>query len=447
VRWIAFGIAGLAVVIGAALLVLSGREPRPNVVLIVLDTVRADVVGLDGPSGPLTPNLDAIAQESTTFTNAFAPAPWTVPSHASLFTGLFPHEHGANHGQLLLQESFETLAERLQAKGYATGGFTCNPWLNLRSGMAQGFDTYEEVYRRVEPDTDQGAAIATDMVCDWIRQQAERPGPFLLFVNYLEAHLPYAPPAPVRQRLESARTGPLPATFSLAQAEAHIIGKQRLSAEELQIARDLYHAEIAYLDDQIATVISCLRACNVLDNTLLIITSDHGEHLGKHDLMGHEFSVFEPVLRIPLLVRYPPRMPAGRRVHTPVSLVDVLPTVLDVLGDDDETLSGRSLLQFVAADRGPDRILLAEYSRPTGLIRRHWARTYPDVDMDRYDVSLRSLRKGRFKYIVTGRGDESLYDLVEDPGEQEDLSAVFTDRLSELRAELKALVGNSAPRT
>lgn len=438
---IALACVVMATVVGVVALTtwVHAAQDHPNVVIIVLDTVRDDYVGGQWGDVPLTPAVDAIAHEATRFLSAFTTAPWTIPSHASLFTGLYPHSHQAVHERFALDGALVTLAERLQAAGYATGGFTCNPWLNRALGFDQGFEEYTEVYRYAA-ESKHHADLASTMAIDWLRQRGADRRPFLLFVNYLEAHLPYAPPPYVARRLAESTPGNAREGFSVAEAERIIAGLDEPSEADLEEVRRLYAAEVAYQDTQVARVLDHLRAHELLDETLLIIVADHGEHLGEHGLMGHEFTLHEPVLRIPMIVRYPDVFPPAQAVDAPVSLIDVLPTILDVLELDggDAALPGVSLRGLV----GPgvtDRPLLAEYARPRTLIHQHWRSSQPDVDMSRFDAGLWSLRMGEFKYIISGLGDERLYNLADDPGEQHDLSMLLPDRLAAMRERLAEL--------
>lgn len=443
-KWIAglLGVSTLAVVFW--FLREAPPQPPPNVVLIVLDTVRADSVGIEVADEPLTPHLDAVSREGTAFLAAVTPAPWTVPSHASLFTGTYPHQHRTQHGDMRLKRSARTMAEILRLRGYQTAGFTCNPWLSRVWGWSQGFQTYEQVYEQVEGLTEKGAAIATKMVADWIDEHADRGAPFFLFVNYLEAHLPYSPPARILDRLRVADAGS-DRTFSIEQAVRYIAGRGQSTSVDMAHVRALYQAEIAYLDEQVGAVVSSLRAAGCLDNTILIITSDHGEHFGEHGLMGHEFSVSEALLRIPLTIRYPKVFDPGTTHAGPVSLVDILPTILSILSEaenqDAERFSGTCLLNAVGDAAVQDRPILAEYARPIKLINEFWRAKYPDVDMSAHDVSLKTLRKGRFKYVVSGRGEEALYDLATDPGERHDVAKHHPRKLAELRKELEQTAG------
>jgi hypothetical protein len=205
------------------------QDPRPDVVILVLDTTRADKVGGEWDGVPLTPNLDALDSESVLFTRALAPAPWTVPSHASLFTGLYPHTHGAQHGNFRLAPEFETLAERLAKRGYETVGITCNPWLHNKSGMQQGFDRFMEIYKLDEGEKDKGARLATEKAIRWLEEGENQEKPFLLFINYLEPHLPFEPPARILDRLAWDAGSDAWTDFSVERAERVIAGLDSLS--------------------------------------------------------------------------------------------------------------------------------------------------------------------------------------------------------------------------
>lgn len=422
---------------------------RPNVVIIILDTVRADYIVTSGEHGSFTPVIDRISREGVVFENTFAPSSWTLPSHATLFTGLYPHRHGAVHENFNLDRSFTTMAEILRTRGYSTIGINCNPWLHKGSGIAQGFDVYEEIYRKIEEEDDKGAALATSAAMRWIGRLCGEDKPFFLFINYLDAHLPFAPPASVLNLMKSKGVEFLFDRFSVDEAESYIAGKTSLSYDSLRTIGLLYHSEIAYLDERIGSLISLLRECDCLDNTFLVVTSDHGEHLGEHGLMGHEFTLFDTVLRIPLIIRYPPVYKPGLVVRTPVSLVDILPTVLELTGDGAGLtgLKGKSLLHVKGSLGEGERAILAEYSRPVTLINQYWRNKHPDADMSHYDRSIRALRMGNLKYLVTDRGEEFLFDLELDPGEENNLADSLPEELGELRKVLEGEIGpiNQAP--
>ncbi len=417
---------------------------KPNIALIVLDTLRADSL-YNGIKGSLVPNIKQIAQQGTLFANAFSPAPWTVPSHASIFTGQYPHKHNAVHEHFRLEKYSTTMAEILNSRGYRTAGFTCNPWLHETSGMEQGLETYEEIYKKQpKPYTDLGAQKATEMITTWINKYAGKRKPFFLFANYMEAHLPYDPPKRILASLDSKETGPLMNSFSVLpceQAGAYVVNPRGYSSDWLARVSQLYNAEIAYLDEHIGTLLSCLRDSGTLDDTVLIITSDHGENLGEHNFIGHEFSLFNTVLHVPLIIRFPSAFTPGRVSTEPVSLIDVLPTILDIVPDCTKPadLDGLSLLRATPTQADSRRDILAEYSNPKTLINSYFHGKYPKADLSRYNVSLRSLQKGDFKYIRSGNGTESLYDILKDPAELNDISSQFTDQIEKLRLDLNRI--------
>lgn len=407
----------------------------PNILLVVLDTVRSDLIGTSTGHGSLTPNIDEISRRGTTFANTVAPAPWTVPSHGSLFTGLYRFRHGAGHEHFGLDASLSTLAEVLQSRGYSTVGINCNPWLHRQSGFAQGFDAYEDIYRNVVGEDDKGGGLATAKAAQWLAQLCKSEKPFFMFINYMEAHLPYSPPKHILDRMKSSGLAFTFDSFSVARAESVIAGTCELDREEMLTVRNLYLAEIAYLDDLLGEPLALLRRSACMNRTLVIVTSDHGEHLGGHDLMGHEFSVFDPVLRIPLILRCPGAFAEGKKVKAPVSLVDIYPTVLAIAGIEEGSsgCQGKNLLTFPGSARDTDRVILSEYGRPTTLIQKYWRSRYPETDMSAYERSLRALRRGRYKYIATDRGEEFLYDLLEDQSEMHDIADSLPDVVRDLR--------------
>ncbi len=422
---------------GAGILWARHSRRPPNIVILVLDTVRDDHVGAAWQGTPLTPAVDAMAAEGTRFVNAFAPAPWTVPAHASLFTGLYPHVHQAVHEKFVLAPSYVTLAELTRAKGYQSLGITCNPWLTQNLGFAQGFDTYAELFREPKPAED--AAEASRLAIEWLRGPSAGDRPFLLFINYLEAHLPYEPDARTLERLPPSPGSPRKTRYTIEDAERVIGRLGPVAPEEIDDARRLYAAEIAYQDTQVARVLEHLRAAEQLDHTIVVIAADHGEHLSEHGLMGHEFTLYEPVLRVPLIVRYPKAFPPGARVVAPVSLIDVLPTLIELANLDEpgRPLPGRSLAR--TDGQAPPRALLSEYAQPVRLITQYWRSRYPQLDMSAYDTSLRAVHLGDWKYIINGETQERLFNLADDAREERDLSTTEPETLARMRAALAEL--------
>lgn len=409
-------------------------QTPPNILLVVLDTVRADGVGGTFNEHPVTPELDRIAASGLNFEFAYATAPWTLPSHATLFTGLASSQHNAVHERFNLDLHHTTLAEHLSKRGYATYGITSNPWVTNGRGLAQGFDLFDAAYSNSEGAVDKGAERATELALGFVEAAADADRPFFLFVNYLEAHLPYAPPEVGCEVLGIERSSLVREDFTIEEAEEIIAGTRPASDEELSLARTLYSCEIAYQDRMLGRVFEGLRSHDLLDKTLVIVTADHGELLGAGGMMGHEFSLSDDVLRVPLIVRLPGTFDGGERISSPVSHLDIVPTVLDIVGGarTSDVLEGESLLSLVAG-ADPDRPLLAEYNEPKTLLDVYWASRHPDFDTSNFAVSLRSLRKGSRKIIANSQGEVGLFDLGD--------SAAFPENESttkEMHAELDA---------
>jgi len=437
--------ACLAVLVLHACIGCHGTPRPPNVLLIVLDTVRADVVGAEWKGLDITPNLNRIAGEGIVFENSFSTAPWTLPSHATLFTGLLPSQHGAVHEHFLLTREHRTLAERLFAAGYATHGISSNPWVARSRGISQGFKGFEEIFLELEGRRDKGAGLASDRAIGFLEARREKERPFFLFVNMLEAHLPYAPPESAFEALGFDSSSLSRSEFSIHEAEEIITGERRASQGEIELARSLYWIEVAYQDRALGKLVDYMRREGILDQTLVIITADHGELFAQHGLMGHEFSLSDSLLRVPLVMRYPARAEAGKRIAEPVSHLDVLPTILDITGAErtpGEALSGLSLLGPQALPE--QRSMLAEYSTPSTLLHGYWAARHPAFDTTQFDVALRSIRRGAYKLIEDSRGRVALFDPKADPAESQDRCGDMPAVCKALREELSA-VGDRPP--
>lgn len=433
----------------------SGRQAAgaPNVLLIVLDTVRAWSLGLYGYSRPTTPELDRWLADGTRFQTALSTAPWTLPSHATMFTGRWPHELSA--GWLSpLDDAQPTLAEVLRSRGYATAGFVANTtYCSYESGLARGFAHYEDypvtVYQ-VLFSSQLGRYLAGSRFTrrKLLRVSAEdinrrvlswldhRPGgrPFFVFLNYLDAHNPYQPPAP------------FDTLFSDSGAERYIEAlrddtpAREWTPEGRRAAVDKYDESLAYLDAQLGHLFAELERRGLWDSTLVVVTSDHGEEFGEHNVFFHGNSLFRPALEVPLMIRYPGHVPAGQVVRTPVSLKDLAATVLDLSGSDPR-LPGRSLRRFWAdSSSGVGDTLLMELGYSPRLPRGTPIARGP----------MKSVVVDGFRLIRNGDGREELYDFVADTMETRDLAAdpAWAEALSHARGALQAVaprVGGPRP--
>jgi arylsulfatase A-like enzyme len=409
----------------AAVLLGGCRRPdrAPNVVLLTLDTVRADRMGLYGHAVRNTPRLEQLARQATLYRRAQAAGSWTVPGHASIFTGRAPFEHGADtlapepgtEGQERvrpLDPSHVTLAESLHELGYQSAAIVANAgYLAPRWGLDQGFDTY--VVQRGHADVVTGRAI------EWLDKERARDKPFFLFVNYMDAHRPYN--ARERPGLLPRPVGPDKGHALRALYAAAMPNTGPPPAELMQTVSDQYDTAIANLDEQLGALFESLQGSGLYDDTVIVVTSDHGEFLGEHNLVEHSKDVYQEVIGIPLLVKAPRQAQAAVEERL-ASQVDVPRLVLQHLP--------RALASRVEA-RYPDTLgahpVIAEnyYARAKDLYGQPWSARLQRVRTALYD--------GPMKLIHSSDGRHELYDLQKDPRETRDL---MTER-PELAASLQ----------
>ena len=329
-----------------------------NLLLFVIDTLRADRMSLYGNPRRTTPNLDAFARGAIVFDNAYAPSPHTVPSHSSLFTSTHPATHGVWNEVYFgperqvhpkLSPNFVTLAEVLKSQGYQTAAIADGGWIHRSRGLAQGFQRFDSKLLGVEN--------RLQTAISWLDDR-DRGRPYFLFVHTYEVHAPYMPPrgyenrfssgyqGPVREALEAAREWVKTAKMKdpLGELEMRFFAPLRkdMRDEDVEFLLALYDSELSLVDEAFARLWEYLKSEDLLDNTLIIITSDHGEEFGEHDMYGHH-QVYHEVLRVPLIMRSP-EGPFGVRYSGFVDLVDIMPTALSELrvGIPD-TAVGRSL--------------------------------------------------------------------------------------------------------
>jgi arylsulfatase A-like enzyme/cytochrome c-type biogenesis protein CcmH/NrfG len=364
----------------------AARTP-PNILLITLDTTRADHLGAYGDREARTPNLDRLATEGVVFEHAVAVAPITLPAHASLFTGVYPFVHGVrNNGNFTLNDSLPTLATVLRASGYRTAAFVSAFVLERRYGLARGFDEYDDRVQ-LERRADRTIAAATD----WLNAHAGDGKPFLIWVHLYDPHDPYDPPPPFRDAF----------------------------------AGHPYDGEIAFADAALGAILDRLTTLGLRSSTIVLAAGDHGESLGEHHEATHSMFVYASVLRMPLIVAWPDHLPAGRRVPALVRAVDVTPTLLDLSGQAAlPNAHGQSLAPLARGSGVGPPSAYGETYFP--LFYMNWA-------------PLRSIEDGRWKFIDAPSPE--LYDLSVDPRETMNLAARETSRAAVLRRALEALAG------
>jgi len=398
----------------------GGEDPaaRPNVLLIAVDTLRADKLGCYGSDLGATPRIDALAAESVRFEHAYAHAPWTLPSFASLFTSRYPPQHGAGGfiGSFTgLSEDQRTLAECFRDAGYATGSVVNVDFLTETFGMTQGFDHVDfEIYPdnvRVRP-----ADRTTDAALAWLEEARE--GPFLLFVHYFDPHMVYAPPPEFRARFAAPQDrAPGGWTFGTrAQIVAEWQGRVALDEGIIRRAEKLHHGEIAHTDQQVGRLLDGLRELGLSRDTIVLFTSDHGEEFWDHGGFAHGHTLYEEQVRVPLLLSWPGRL-EPRSVPATIGQVDVAPTLCEMTGvAPDPQFAGRSLAPYFDDPNGPDRAVLH--------VGNFWGPPWL------------GWQEGGYKLVVPPDRSQELYDLRRDRAEQNDVATAMPDHLRALRETL-----------
>lgn len=375
-------------------------EPRrPNIVLYVVDTVRADRLGVYGYEKPTSPRLDAFAAGAVLFENAYAQSSWTRPAVASLFTGLLPPAHRTVGRRSVLPEEADTLAEILAANSYEGLGLVRNPNVGRAFGFAQGFTRF----RSEDRERDE---TMLDRVRLWLDERRSADGPFFLFLHAIDPHGPYDPAPEFEEMFEA---GGAPAHYRTVR---YLLGLNRGEVEPepgtAEALSRLYDAEVAQNDRAFGDLLDELEDRGLTEETAVIYVSDHGEEFAEHGRWEHGLSLYEEVLRVPLVMRLPGVPP--RRVEAPAQHVDVLPTLLGYLGIEAPPNDGRNLL--AARRRGDD---------PPDV--------YTHLDVDGHRAA--SVMRGHYKLVLPQSPSQGtkpmLFDLDADPGELENLASERPD--------------------
>ncbi|HYS04839.1 MAG TPA: sulfatase [Candidatus Dormibacteraeota bacterium] len=392
---------------------------RPSVILVSLDTLRADRLGALRSARPRTPVLDGFATEGMVFEQAMSAAPWTLPAHASLFASLLPFDqrrHWDYNREVPLGQTL--LAERLSEAGYRTAAFTGGGYVSAQCGFGQGFEIYEDHDELIEggPETIAAAALA------WVRRV--RGAPFFLFVHTYEPHFPYVH----ADFANPADAGRLPPVVSYKEVDAIHRGDLILSEAERRYVTDLYDGDVAHADRVMGGFLLTLEREGILDRALLVVLSDHGEELWDREpdrSPDHGHSLYQELIHVPLLMRWPGRVPAGSRIRTPVSLIDLAPTLLALTGLPPEPAhEGRSLARTLqTGEEPPPRSILAEAV---------------EFGPDRFMIRNGDLKvvltpyPSRFNIVPFPARPLEVFDLADDPLERHDLSAHLTKPVAEM---------------
>ncbi|MBZ6495790.1 sulfatase [Natrinema longum] len=493
----------------------NGREDEShrtvrNVVFVVLDTARAKSVGVqrfaDGrPMTPdhvglqsvprdrtgsstrpvstrSTPTLTRLAEEGTAFENAFATAPWTLPSHASFFTGTYSSEHGTHGGHTYLDDDLRTVPEAFADAGFETVGVSNNTWITEEFGFDRGFETLRKGWQYVQSDADMGAVVrgedlreklvatrsrlfdgnpivnaanilyselfqpagddgssrSTAWIDGWLADRDDDQ-PFFLFCNFIEPHVQYDPPKAYAERFLPDGASYEAATAIRQDPRAYDCGDYDISDHEFALLRGLYRAELAYVDHQIGRLRATLEARDEWEDTLFVVCGDHGEHVGEHGFFGHQYNLYDTLLNVPLVCHGGPFTDGDTRNEL-VSLLDLPATLLETAGIDDPELrdqwSSRSL--HPESDAEPREAVFAEYVAPQPSIERLEARFGEVPDRVReFDRRLRAVRTREHKYVRGDDGFERLHHVPTDPFEHTDRSEEEPVRVRALRRRLE----------
>jgi arylsulfatase A-like enzyme len=415
-----------------ALWLMACSPPRsPDIIVIVGDTLRADRLGSYGGARALTPFMDSIAARATLFRNAYATSSWTNPSVASVFTSRYPSQHGVISFDSVLAESEVTLAEALREAGYATAFFSPNGVLREDWGYGQGFTEFAEfAIPGIEQQPDHlrlpyRADYTNRHALAWLdslkASGAQRP-PVFLYLQYMEPHSPYAP---LKGALERILAGRPPPDLDEVNRFAFVGNDVAVDDRVLRALQDVYDAEVLSLDTELRRLFKGLGARGLLENAIVVVTSDHGEEFKEHGLIGHEKTLFGEVTRVPLLIALPGKDQPAEVTDT-VSLVDLAPTLLSLIGRPiPPSFEGRSLLSR-SGEASPPGLAYSELIVPeTGGWRR-------------FGPHQRSLVIGGHKLIAGIGGELEYYDLQADPGEQAPNALDEAERVA-LRERLEAM--------
>ncbi|MFQ5865394.1 MAG: sulfatase [bacterium] len=449
----------------------------PNIMLLVLDTTRAKNLSCYGYPKDTSPNLDKIADEGILFTNAISNSSWTLPSHASLFTATYPSFHSVNNWTDSLSEDFVTMAQFFSSLGYQTVAINNNSWINEQFGLDRGFEVFKKIWLLFQTSNDlnitsrsikhlkplrkfievsksifKGNAVLNILngvygqflynshdlggkriiktFENWIHHERNKEKPFLLFINLLEPHLPYNPPQKflarflsdkiTKKQIKSLNLDPLP----------YIAGTEEKAEIDFEILTALYDADINYLDSLIGSIYEVLAGTNLLEETILVIVADHGENLGEHGLMSHFYCLYDTLIHIPFIVRFPAELPKATKIAEIVQPSDIFPTLAALVGLENhlpvEQLEGRNVLDSNQVN--DHRIAVSELlgvNPPLEVVAKKTG--IPENELSKFDKKIVALRDKQYKYIQDSLGNEELYDVELDPHETRNIISARPD--------------------
>lgn len=488
---------------------------QPNVLFIVLDTLRRDRLSVYGHNRNTSPEFDEFSLNATLFERAVAAAQWTVPSHTSMFTGLYPSTHEITEANRQLSGSYPTLAEILQASGYHTVGFCNNPLVGvLNNGLQRGFDSFYN-YAGAAPNRplqtrrfglpkplslrwNRFARVVSNQFAqnDWLFRMSLNPlltpiwtrfvnykgstensisdmiayleqhraqnseQPVFAFLNLMGTHLPYRPPQDALDRIapglrRDRHAYQFMGRFNADAARWASPADPQLADWERRVIDDFYDAEIAYQDLHLGRLLRSLKQSGALDDTMVILCADHGEGHGDHDFFGHSFVVYQELVHVPLLIHYPERFPAGKRVKTNISTRRLFHTVLDVVGvkppldesDPNADVQRLSLARSVNCQPDPEGgIVFSEAYPPQTFLSVLRHRNPALIDRMRLTQVRRGVYDGSHKLTMVADKVDGLFDVASDPTEVNDISHQQLARVTELKTKVGSFIQQAVSR-
>ncbi len=416
--------------------VLAEGPLRPNVLLLTYDTLRADHLSCYGYARPTSPHIDSLAEDGLRCARVLAQTNWTYPSYVSTLTGLYPESHGVVRGDRKTPDALVMLAERLSQAGWATEAHVSGTFTEAATGIAQGFDRYDDSGSSVGEAKAAHMTVTSGRIADAGIDALERLAGqrFFLMLHFFDPHQEYVPPPPYDTMFDPDYRGTMTGVVSLRQEPRW---NPQVPRRDLEHVKALYDGEIAFADHHTGRVLARLDELGLADTTLVIVHGDHGDGFFEHQKEGHSNTLFGEETSTPLIFRLPRLLPAGTVIEQPVANVDVAPTILDILGvpSEEGAFQGISLLPAATGGRLPrDRPLLSSAWLPT----EHFPGQSAFIlgDMSRSEVAL---IQGNWKLYRTWRDKWRLFNLSEDPGERTDLAKRLPQRVEILRRRLDGL--------
>ena len=406
----------------------AGSRALPNVLLISIDTLRADHLGAYGYNRPTSTCLDSMAAEGFCFRQAYAPAPWTRPSHASLLTGLYPRNHGAVSFERGIRNDVLCLSEEFAQRGFETAAFVTNSNLTTPD-FRRGFSTFDYARREGREPTS-----TTERLREYLHRRADLSRPFFIFAHYNDPHADYCARSEVEEKFARPYFGQV--TGQINELIDHTLGKRSMNEEDARRLVDLYDAAICQVDEEVGRLMNDLRNSGLVENTIVVLTSDHGEEFLDHGQLQHSLQLYEETVRVPLIFLLP-GSPGGLELDSPVSLVDVVPTLMDLMGFElSRELDGRSLKPLLMAESNVDAALHDRAIFFEANIQ------HPNLETKLLQPGFKSaVRRDSYKlHYDAVSGEYQLYDLAKDPHEREDMVAIKTEVVRSLRQALSVFL-------